>query len=72
MNKPCEECINIDPTDGMLRVDGIPCFRVYVKPDGCIMVQFKDKDKLRSSYRGSPFIELSLDCLIEKINNSVV
>lgn len=53
--------------DGLIRIDGVPAFRMIVRED-VIYLQFFDKDRLRSQCRGSRFVEISLDELVEKMN----
>lgn len=60
------KCISIDPVSGLVRVDGIPMFKVIDGKDG-IKLQFKDGDKLRSKYRGTQYIEVPLEALVNKI-----
>ena len=60
------ECVNVDPTTGLVRIDGVPVFKVFTV-NNTLKLQFKDSDKLRSKYRGTDLIEVSLSCLIDKI-----
>lgn len=46
-------------TLGLLRIDGIPICRVIQK-DEKLFLQFKDQDRMRSSCRGSCFVEIEL------------
>lgn len=50
--------------DGLTKVDGIPAFRRIVR-DGRIYLQFRDRDSMRSSCRGSIYAEIPLDVLVE-------
>ena len=54
--------------DGLVRVDGIIAFRVvYRRGEPCI--QFCDQDRLRSSCRGTRYVEIPLGVLASKIGN---
>jgi hypothetical protein len=53
--------------DGLVRVDGIAAFRKIIKDDG-VYIQFYDHDRMRSKCRGSKFIEVRLDKLIEAVS----
>lgn len=62
-------CISIDPTNGLVKIDGLPVFKAFATPRG-ITIQFKDTDKLRSKYRGSALVEIPLRALIDRITES--
>lgn len=53
--------------DGLVTVDGIPAFRRVVRPDGIVVLQFCDDDKLRSSFRGSRLVEIPVDALLDAL-----
>lgn len=54
--------------DGLMKIDGVPMFRKVIR-DGVIFVQFFDKDRMRSSCRGTRLVEIRLDLLIQTIRN---
>jgi epoxyqueuosine reductase QueG len=66
----CGECIKIDPITGMVRIDGYATFKVRTSITGEIYLQFADDNKFRSSGRGTRFVEVKLDTLIDKIKES--
>ena len=53
--------------DGMVRINGAPVFK-RVELDGVIYLEFVDRDRMRSSCRGSKFVKVSLTEIIEKLN----
>ena len=53
--------VQIDPISGVVRVDGIPVFRIMAIPGNGIVLQFKDNNKTRSRYRGSEFVEIPIE-----------
>ena len=54
--------------DGLVRVDGIIAFRVvFRRGEACL--QFCDQDRLRSSCRGTRYVEIPLEALSEKLTN---
>lgn len=53
--------------DGMVRVDGIIAFRV-VRRQGMLCAQFCDQDRMRSSCRGTRYVEIPLEVLADKLN----
>jgi len=63
------ECVSIDPASGLVRIDGFPVFKVVVRSDG-IFVQFADNDRMRSNYRGTRFIEVPLECIVDRIRSA--
>jgi hypothetical protein len=54
-------------SDGLAKLDGIPMFRVIVR-DGGIYLEFCDRDRLRSSCRGSRFVEIPLKSMVAVIS----
>jgi hypothetical protein len=66
----CGECIRIDNITGMVRVDGVPVFKIRTSDNGEIYLQFADLNKIRSDGRGTRFIEVPIEVLIEKIKES--
>ena len=64
INKP-HELIKITD-DGLVRVDGIGAFR-RIERDGVIYLQFADYDRMRITCRGSRYVEIPLNVLVEKI-----
>jgi hypothetical protein len=52
--------------DGMVRVDGIPLFKIR-SFNGVAILQFCDKDKWRSSCRKSRFVEVPLNAFFERL-----
>jgi len=56
--------------NNMVRVDGIGVFRVR-RRDGVLYIQFMDTDRYRAQCRGTKFVEIPLDILIEKINQQI-
>ena len=61
------KCVQVDPTSGLVRVDGIPVFRVIAIPGNGLVLQFKDPSRERSKYRGAQLIEIPIDVLFEKL-----
>jgi hypothetical protein len=63
MKTKLAECgnVKIDPTTGLVRVDGIIVGRRVLKEDGKVALQFKDGDHIRSNCRGTMFVEICLD-----------
>lgn len=59
------EKIKISDED-VFRLDGLTIFRKVVR-DGVIYLQFKDHDKMRSKCRGTYYMEIPLDILVEKL-----
>lgn len=55
--------------DGLVRIDGIIAFRVVVR-QGKPCLQFCDQDRLRSSCRGTRYVEIPLEALAKKLTNS--
>jgi hypothetical protein len=49
--------------DGLVKLDGITAFRRVLR-DGVIMIQFYDRDRQRSTCRGTPFVEIPLVVLV--------
>lgn len=61
------DCIKIDMASGLVRIDGVPVFKVISAAGTDIRLQFVDGDRLRSEGRGTRYIEIPLTILIEKI-----
>lgn len=59
--------VSIDE-DGLVRVDGGPMFRRIVR-GGQIFVQFCDRQKMRSRIRGTPYIEIPLIVLVDRLQS---
>ncbi len=53
---------------GMVRVDGIIAFRIVIR-NNKVCVQFCDQDRLRSSSRGTRYVEIPLDALADRLVN---
>jgi hypothetical protein len=51
--------LQTDPVTSIVRVDGITLCKRVVR-DGVVWLQFKDKDRMRSDARGTPFVEVPL------------
>ncbi len=64
---PQGEMISVNKK-GMVRVDGIIAFRIVVR-NNKVCVQFCDQDRLRSSCRGTRYVEVPLDALAERLTN---
>ena len=58
--------VKINP-DGLVKIDGITPFK-RVERDGVIYLQFCDHDRMRSSCRGTRFVEVPLPQLVEKLS----
>jgi len=54
--------------DGLVRVDGIIAFRV-VNRQGEPCIQFCDQDRLRSTCRGTRYVEVPLETLTSKLKD---
>ena len=52
--------------DGLVKLDGVIIFRT-VEREGAFCLQFVDHDRLRVQCRGSRYIEIPLDVLMDKI-----
>jgi hypothetical protein len=61
------ETICMDPATGICRIDGIPAFRIVAVKGQSVRLQFADDDKMRSHYRGTRYVEITLDVLFQKI-----
>lgn len=57
--------------DDLVRVDGIGVFR-RIQREGVLYLQFMDTDRYRAKCRGSKFVEIPLQILVEKINPAQV
>lgn len=57
--------VTITP-DGLVKLDGVIIFRT-VERNGAFCLQFVDHDRLRVQCRGSRYIEIPLDVLMNKI-----
>lgn len=66
----CGDCIRIDNITGMVRIDGYAVFKVRSSPDGELYLQFADDNKFRSNGRGTRFIEIPMNVLVERIKAS--
>ena len=64
---PQGEMISVNKR-GMVRVDGIIAFRIVMR-NNKVCVQFCDQDRLRSSCRGTRYVEVPLDTLAERLTN---
>jgi hypothetical protein len=63
-------CIYINNISGLVRIDGVPVFKIKAAQTGEIVLQFSDLDKYRSIARGTRYIEVPLEMLIDKIKAS--
>jgi hypothetical protein len=52
--------------DGLVKLDGVILFRT-VERDGKICLQFVDHDRLRVRCRGSRFVEIPIEILLDKV-----
>lgn len=68
VNKIDEEGRTLVISESMLRVDGIPVFKV-IERDGKRYVQVCDRDQMRSTCRGSRFVEIPVAIFFDFINN---
>lgn len=50
--------------DGLIKVDGVPAFK-RINRNGIIFLQFRDNDRMRSSCRGTLYVEVPLAVLCE-------
>ncbi len=66
---PNDELIRITATS-LVRVDGIGVFRSVVR-GGKIFLEFCDNDRLRIKCRGTKFVEVPLDTLLEKLYSQI-
>jgi hypothetical protein len=62
-------CVEIDVSNGMVKVDGFPVFRLISTANGAIL-QFADSSKYRSRSRGTRYIEIPASVLFKKLINS--
>jgi len=53
--------------DGLVRIDGIIAFRIVIRQHK-VCIQFCDQDRLRSSCRGTRYVEIPLDALANKLD----
>lgn len=60
-------CISFDPMSRLVRVDGIPVFRLLSGNGGVLLIQFYDGDKLRSKHRRTRQIEIPLTVVMDKL-----
>ena len=51
----------------IVQVGGISIFKRIVR-NGIIFIQFRDPDRMRSSCRGTPFVEIPLTVLCESLS----
>ena len=64
---PSGKTISIN-LEGMVRVDGIIAFRIVTRKNK-VCIQFCDQDRLRSSCRGTRYVEIPLDTLANRLTN---
>ena len=57
--------------DGLMKLDGVPMFRKVVH-NNAIYIQCMDKDRMRSSCRGTRLVEIRLDLLILAIRQAEI
>lgn len=57
--------------NNQVRVDGIFVFR-RIRRAGVVYLQFWDTDRLRAKCRGSRYVEIPLQVLVEKIKQSPI
>lgn len=55
--------------DGLVRVDGIGAFR-RVEHNERVYLQFCDHDRMRIKCRGTKFVEIPLDVLVEIVKGT--
>ena len=65
---PKGQMVEVSP-DGLVRVDGIIAFRLVTR-QGQPCIQFCDQDRLRSSCRGTRYVEVPLNTLAERLTES--
>lgn len=61
------ETITINNVTGLVRIAGMPVFKIKSASSGEIYLQFADCDKSRSAVRGTRFIEIPLEVLFDKL-----
>jgi hypothetical protein len=66
----CGASISVNIMTGLVRIDGMPVFRVISSNDGSIRIQFADNDRMKSRARGTRFIEIPADVLFDKLLKS--
>jgi len=54
--------------DGLVRIDGVVAFRRVVR-SGRVFAQFLDGDRMRSSCRGTRYIEVPIGVLVERVQS---
>jgi hypothetical protein len=59
--------VKIDPQTDLIRLDGIIVCKRVTMPDGSVVLQFKDSDRIRSNVRGAQFVEIPLLEFIEAV-----
>lgn len=64
------ESVEINVSTGLVRIDGVPVFRVVLDGSDGIRLQFADNDKMRSRFRGTRYIEIPASVLFEKLSIS--
>lgn len=52
--------------DGLVKIDGVTVFRKVIR-DGITYLQFCDHDRMRSNCRGTRYIEVPINILMEKL-----
>ena len=62
------DCVELQPVNNVLRVDGVPVCQVFVnESDGRYWLRFMDNDKYRSQAREDRFVEIPLDVFVDAI-----
>jgi hypothetical protein len=59
-NDSTAETLRIDPLTSLVRIDGIILCKRVVRC-GVVYLQFKDGDRMRSTCRGTQFVEIPLE-----------
>ncbi len=57
--------------DGLVKIDGITAFRI-VERNGIFYMQFCDHDRMRSSCRGTRYVEVPIEVLTQTVTGSTV
>lgn len=63
--------ITVDP-EGFVRVDGVMLARRVFRDNGQVCLQLCDKDKRRSSQRGTRFLEITVQDLLNALETPAV
>jgi hypothetical protein len=61
------ETITINNVTGLVRVGGMPVFKIKAASSGEVYLQFYDCDKVRTAARGTRFIEIPVSVLVDKL-----